>query len=301
MVLVDNRNNTDPFINLAIEDYLVRIGNGAHTDFLFLYINEPSVVVGKNQCLYKEVNFDFLRNDKIKICRRISGGGTVFHDLGNLNFSFVTTFSEDKVNNYKHFNQPIVEALKQIGINAYMDTRNNILCNGKKISGNAQFTNRKSIISHGTLLVNADLETLGPCLKANEFAVETKAVSSVRSPVINISQLSDKISTAPELKEYLVETLMVNDVFRFTSEQWNEMENLAEEKFKSFEWVYGRSPKTIIRKKHMDIELTEALISAIESRDYSLQFLVGVRYSFQNIKKALRDTPNASEILQLVF
>ena len=138
-------------------------------EYLLLYVNRtvPISDVGKNQSIYNEVNFEYLRNGQLKLARRITGGGTVYHDAGNLSFSFISKFAEEKVNNYRHFNQPVVKCFlkAKAGVDAEMDARNNILCKGKKISGNAQFTDRKNIISHGTLLWNADLPTLRACFK----------------------------------------------------------------------------------------------------------------------------------------
>ena len=198
MILIDHRGNSDPYINAAIEEYMVREMDTSGQDYLLLYINAPCVVVGKNQSIYKEVNVDYLRSGK-PLIRRISGGGTVYHDEGNLCFAFLTAFDEKKVNNYRHFNQPIVDALQKAGIDAQFNKRNDILWEEKKISGNAQFTDRKNILSHGTLLVNADLDRLRSALKPNAYEVESKAVSSTRSSVLNISERSDRFKTADDL------------------------------------------------------------------------------------------------------
>ncbi|HWB62652.1 MAG TPA: lipoate--protein ligase family protein, partial [Chitinophagales bacterium] len=160
MKLVDTRGITDPFVNLAIEDYLLHNANTAKEDLLLLYVNEPSIIIGRNQNIYREVNFEFLRNGVLKIARRITGGGAVYHDMGNLNFAFITSFNDKKINNYPLFNAPLIKAFTKAGIDLKTDERNNITCRGKKVSGNAQFTNRKNIISHGTLLFNANLATL---------------------------------------------------------------------------------------------------------------------------------------------
>ncbi len=301
MTLVNNRNTSNPYINLAIEEFLVRHADCSGQDFLLLYINEPCIVLGKNQSIYKEVNFEFLRNGKLKLCRRISGGGTVYQDSGNISFSFVSRFSEDKINNYKLFNQPVVDALRKIGVNAEMDERNNILCNGKKISGNAQFTNRKNIISHGTLLFNADLNLLRSCLKENDFSVESKAVSSVRSSVMNIKEVAERVSSAEELKDYLAKDLKAETVLEFTEEEWSAIIKSAEEKFKSFEWIYGRSPFTKITKAETEIEVEEGMIKDIRHPSSAIRQLIGVPYEFNEIKKALAEFPNASELLMEVF
>jgi lipoate-protein ligase A len=300
VTLVDNRNTSDPYINLAIEEFLIRHADCSKQDFLLLYINEPCIVLGKNQSIYKEVNFEFLRNNQLHLCRRISGGGTVYQDKGNLSFSFISQFSENKINNYRLFNQPVVDALKRIGVDAKMDERNNILCNGKKISGNAQFTNRKNIISHGTLLFDADLNILRSCLKENEFKVESKAVSSVRSSVINLKDVTNKISTTEELKDYLKHELKASNILQFTDEEWNIILKSAEEKFKSFEWIYGRSPLTTITKDEVGIEVEQGIICEIRNMEYGIRNLVGVKYEFREIKRALENS-KALDLLKSVF
>lgn len=300
VTLVDNRNTSDPYLNLAIEEFLVRHADCTEEDFLLLYMNKPCIVTGKNQSIYKEVNFEFLRNNQLKLCRRISGGGTVYQDKGNLSFAFISQFSEAKVNNYKLFNQPVVDALNKIGVAAEMDARNNILCNGKKISGNAQFTNRKNIISHGTLLFNADLNVLRSCLKENNFKVESKAVGSVKSSVMNIADATDKLLSVIELKQYLTKELKAENIHRFTDEEWHSIETSAREKFNSFEWVYGRSPLTTITKDDMEINVEEGIIKDIRSQKSEIRNLIGLKYEFNEIKKALDDS-NALHLLSLVF
>lgn len=301
MTLVDNRNTSNPFINLAIEEFLVRSADCIKEDFLFLYINQPCIVIGKNQSIYQEVNFEFLRNGKLKLCRRISGGGTVYQDSGNLNFAFVQKFSEEKINNYKSFNQPLIDVLKKISVNVEMDLRNNILYNGKKISGNAQFTNRKNIISHGTLLFNADLEILRTSLAENDFEIETKAVSSVRSSVINIADVTNKIPSAEELKTFLAQELTNGTAFQFSKKDWVSIQKNADQKFQSYDWIYGRSPRTKIKKENLEIEIADGLIFKIGSSQFAIPNLSGVRYEYSAIKKALENSSNASEILNAIF
>ena len=300
MTLVDNRNTSEPYVNLAIEEFLIRHGDCSHQDFLLLYINQPCVVLGKNQSIYKEVNFEFLRNKQLQLCRRISGGGTVYQDKGNLSFSFISQFSESKINNYRLFNQPVVDALRKIGVDAVMDERNNIICKGKKISGNAQFTNRKNIISHGTLLFDADLNLLRNCLKENDFKVESKAVSSVRCSVMNMKDATDKISHTEELKEYLKRDLKADSILQFTEEEWNAIVKSAADKFKSFEWIYGRSPLTTITKPDIEIEVEEGIIKDIRHKTQDARQLIGTKYEFNEIKKALENS-KACDLLKSIF
>ena len=267
MILVDHRNNSDPYINAAIEEHLVRHGDTGSEDIVFLYINTPCVVVGKNQCIYREVSIEYLKQQGTVI-RRISGGGTVYHDEGNLCFAFLSKFDDSKVNNYRYFNQPIVDILQKAGINAEFNSRNDIIWNSKKISGNAQFTDRKNILSHGTILVNADLAKLRLGLKENPFTVETKAVSSVRSSVMNISEQSPAFQTAEELKQHFLKELPITKTLSFTNTEWQEIKDAALSKFRSDEWIWGRNPHTKITKDQLIIEIENGVI--IKSTEESL-------------------------------
>ncbi|MBP6732103.1 MAG: lipoate--protein ligase [Chitinophagales bacterium] len=301
MILVDNRNSTNPYLNLALEEFLIRQADCTERDLLLLYINEPCIVLGKNQSIYKEVNFDYLRNNTLKLCRRISGGGTVYQDLGNLSFCFITRFTDKKINNYEWFNRPVIAALKAIGVEAEMDARNSILCKGKKISGNAQFTNRKNIISHGTLLFNADLNTLRACLKPNAFKVESKAVESVSNSVRNMDAETTAVKTTEELKTYLQNALQTTEVMQLSDDDWEVIQKSADEKFRSFEWIYGRSPLTKIDKGDIQLEIEDGKIRSITGNETETLQLQGARYQYDDIKKALENHPNASAMLQAIF
>lgn len=285
MFLIDNRNSTNPYVNLAIEEYLIRHADCNGKEYLLLYVNEPCIVLGKNQSIYKEVNFEYLRNGQVKLARRITGGGTVYQDFGNLSFSFISKFSDEKVNNYRYFNKPVVEALRKAAIEAEMDARNNILCKGKKISGNAQFTDRKNIISHGTLLLNANLAELRAALKENDFTVETRAVGSVRSSVMNISEITSQFKTCAELAAYLAAELGAVEKYKFADSEWTAIEKLAAEKFNTFDWIYAKSPFTKVIKKEIELEIENGTISSVKSEKYSFSQLVGTRYQFEEVSK----------------
>ncbi len=287
MILLSNRNTGNPYINLAIEEFVVRHPDFGTEDFLLLYINEPAVVLGKNQSVYKEVNFEALKSGAIHVCRRISGGGTVYHDAGNISFAFFSPFAEHKVNNYRYFNRPVVEALQKLGVPAEMDSRNNILCAGKKISGNAQFTNRKVILSHGTLLFNTQLNLLRQALAINPFRVESKAVSSVRSEVMNLHTVLPDLGEAQQLLDYLITELKPASTYAFSEEQWAQINRSADEKFKSADWVYGRSPLTTIHKKEGDITVEEGRIASITWDGLDLQFLIGTYYHYAALQTAI--------------
>ena len=308
MILIDDRGTQDPYLHIAIEDYIVRNIDTTDTDYVLLYINDPCVVVGKNQSIYKEVNFNYLRNAENAVVRRISGGGTVYHDTGNLCFSFLSKFEDTKVNNYRYFNQPIVEALQAVGIDATFSPRNDILWKDKKISGNAQFTDRKNILSHGTLLVNTDTEKLRGALAPNAFEVQSKAVSSVRSAVMNISQGSERFQTAAQLREYLFSALPITATYTFTQQQWQEIIASAQTKYSSTAWIYGRNPATHIVKPELILEIENGLITSIEVLDANyewLQTIVGVGYNYTAVLAAMAmaqiDRDKLAAMAQIVF
>ena len=304
MKLVDNKGSNDPYVNLAIEEYLVRNQDCSNHDFLFLSVNRPCIVLGKNQSIYREINFEYLRNPHCDIARRITGGGTVYHDAGNLNLAFITKFAESKINVYSLFNVPLIKALKKKGITAELDKRSNLLCNGKKISGSAQFTNRQNILGHGTLLVNADLEALRASLKANDFIIETKAVQSIKSPVMNLSEINAGLKSAEDVRQIFLEEFPSYGVHQFTEQEWSLIHQSAEEKFRSFDWIYGRSPQTRIIKNGYEILTENGIINAIKSprfRNVETNRLTGIRYEINSIKKALEDNPSALIIASLIF
>lgn len=156
MIFVENEPNNDPRVNLAIEEYLIK-NIALKDEILLFYINQPSIIIGRNQITVQEINVDFVEENNIIVVRRLSGGGAVYHDYGNLNFSFIAPNSPDNFHNFRKFTQPVVDVLNQMGVPAELSGRNDILVEGKKISGNAQYVAGPRMVSHGTLLWDTDL------------------------------------------------------------------------------------------------------------------------------------------------
>ena len=182
----------DPHYNLALEEYLF-----AHTDndIFMLWQNAPTVVIGKNQNAYAEVNVDVAKAKNVYIARRITGGGAVYHDLGNLNYTFITSEQNAKALDYEYFTRPIVDALATLGVKCELSGRNDLLCDGRKISGNAQYSSNGRILHHGTLLFDADLGALGQMLRIDKEKLDYHSVKSHKSRVVNIKELlSDELS-----------------------------------------------------------------------------------------------------------
>ena len=178
--------STDPYLNLAIEEYLL---NTATDDIFMLWQNANTVVIGKNQNAYAEVNLTYAKENGIRIARRITGGGAVYHDLGNLNYTFITSKNNAKALDYAYFTKPIINALSSLSLTATLSGRNDLLCNGKKFSGNAQFSSADKILHHGTLLFDTDTSVLSSVLKVNKEKLEHNGVKSHESRVVNLKSL----------------------------------------------------------------------------------------------------------------
>ena len=177
--------STDPYFNIALEEYFLK--NLEFEDTIFsLWQNKPSIIIGKHQNPYIEVNHKFVLEHNITIARRITGGGAVYHDLGNLNFTFVTKVDHFDSIDIASYIMPIVEALNRIGLDARLSDRNSITIDGKKISGTAEAFANKKLLCHGTLLFNSNLNILKEALKPPNITVETKSVKSIPSVVANI-------------------------------------------------------------------------------------------------------------------
>ncbi|MEI4801557.1 lipoate--protein ligase [Bacillus sp. NPDC077411] len=253
MLFIDNKGITDPTINLAIEEYCVKNLNINETYLLF-YINEPSIIIGKNQNTVEEINADYVREKGIHVVRRLSGGGAVYHDLGNLNFSFITKDDGDSFHNFKKFTEPVTVALGKLGINAELSGRNDILAEGRKISGNAQFLAKGRMFSHGTLLFDSEIDHVVSALNVKMDKIQSKGIKSIRSRVANIAEfLSEKI-TIEEFKQLLLENIFEGEneipTYELTEEDWKEIYKISEERYRNWEWNYGKSPKFNLQHSH---------------------------------------------------
>ena len=250
MYYIDNKGNTDPRLNLALEEYAVR-NLDINSDFLLLYMNQPCVIIGKHQNILEEVNLADAGDLGVPIIRRISGGGTVYHDTGNLNISFITKQTFKNFNKYINFLKPVLEVLKELNLDAHLNERNNIILKDCKISGNAQFTSRQRLLSHGTLLVNSDLAMIDRLIKSeNTVSYLSKSTKSVRSRVTNINDNLKQDITSEEIKQKILSKIFGYDIdcFEIGRNDWTEIEKLAEQKYKSWEWNYGLSPECKISK-----------------------------------------------------
>ncbi|GAB4289691.1 MAG: lipoate--protein ligase [Marinilabiliales bacterium] len=300
--------SVNPYFNLALEEYLVK-----HTDiniFLF-YINTSSVIIGKHQIPFKEVCPTYFVDDKFELLRRISGGGAVYHDIGNINFSIIKTTEPGKQVNFKKYAGYIADYLSSIGLKPYFDKRNNLFIDGKKISGNAEFVYKNRVLHHGTILYNTNLEILKNILKNNNAkSYKSKAVLSVPSDVTNISNY---INTNKDSKAFLLDICNYITDKHNTSEakgfyEIDEVYKLAEQR-QSLSWVCGYSPDYVLDNDLCEISVSNGRIKKIKKLvtlfDFDINILFGKFHHPKVIAKALYDknisNKEIDNIINIIF
>ena len=302
MILIDNENQNNPQINLALEEYIVR-NFDADEDYLLFYVNQPSIIIGKHQNTIEEINAQYVQENNVTVVRRISGGGAVYHDFGNLNFSFLTKYDSKKVNNFIQFVQPIVDTLKAMGVPAEMTGRNDILAEGRKISGNAQFSTTKKMFSHGTLLFDANIESVVNALNVSGDKITSKGIQSVRSRVANILDFLPNKITLQQFKDLLLKGIFKDNAintYTLSASEWEKVNELSVQKYQTWDWNYGRSPEyNIQRKNRFAFGQVDARLEVAQGCLVGVKFfgdflahgevahleakLIGVRYTQQSI------------------
>ncbi|WP_234984590.1 lipoate--protein ligase [Pilibacter termitis] len=243
MRYIVNKNLSAPY-NIALDEWLLTSLRPDEAVFA-LWQNQNAVIVGKHQNTFEEVNEEFVKEHNIEVVRRVTGGGAVYHDLGNLNFTFIIPVATAEQVDWKTFVAPMVVALQKLGIPAEVSGRNDLVVNGKKISGNAQRYANGYLMHHGTLLFNSDIEVMIRSLNVNDEKFISKAVKSVRSRVGNIQEYAPML-TIEEFQRALTHELSRQGVDKeiiLTEEQVAQVKRLEREKFSTWDWNYGESPK----------------------------------------------------------
>lgn len=307
MKFISNNNITDPTLNLAMEEYVLKHMPNDDSYFLF-YVNRPSIIIGKNQNTHEEINKDYVTEHGIDVVRRISGGGAVYHDTGNLNFSFITDDDGNSFHNFKKFTEPIVQALQSLGVEAEMTGRNDIQMGNAKISGNAMVKVKSRMFSHGTLMLNSELSEVQNALKVNPAKIKSKGIKSVRSRVANIVEFLDEPISIEEFKSIILKTIFGEadhvEEYHLTDEDWKNIEQLSNEKYRTWEWNYGRNPKyNFEREEKFDKGFVQVKLDVRRGRIENAKIfgdffgegdvseiedaLVGTLHDFNSIKEAL--------------
>ena len=280
-------NSFDVFENLATEEYV--LNTLTDDSYLLTYQNDDSLVVGKYQNAFQEINVVEAEKAGIKVARRISGGGTVFHDRGNLNYAFISSSGKNGLPDYDDFLTPVISALQQLGIQAKKRNICDIAIGDKKISGSAQAVHGNRILHHGTLLFHADLYKLQHFLKVSDASIDSKAVQSVPSPVTNIStHLKDASMTIEEFKTALCEQLAgcKNIMYSLTPQDKQAIQQLKAEKYDCWEWNFGKSPDFTLHRNQVELCVKHGKIADCHgtflSKEMS-ELLIGQRYGYANL------------------
>ena len=242
-MLLISHDYTDPAWNLALDEYLL---THFTEEVLSLWRNGPSVIVGRNQNALEEIDQDFVRARGIAVVRRLTGGGAVFHDLGNVNYTLVQPYQEGDFNNYAKFTRPIVDFLAELGVRAELSGRNDLLVEGRKCSGNAQAVRGGRILHHGTLLFSADLSQLAGALRPRDIKIQSKGVKSVSSRVTNLAgHLPEPMRVEAFLDRLRTWFLARPGVrpYQLTAEDRAAVDALRAAKYGAWAWNFGASPR----------------------------------------------------------
>lgn len=304
MVYIEN-NATDPFFNFALEYYLITEKQLPEDQIFIFWRTEPTLMVGKYQNTIEEINQDYAQKNGIKVVRRITGGGTIYTDMGGWQFSFITRGQAESID-FKRYIGPVIEGLKKLDVPAEFNSRNDLVIHGKKFSGNAQCMLNGYTLHHGSLLFNTDFEQMVKSLTVDDYKIISKGIKSVKERVTNISEhLTQPIDT-DTFKKLMVDSIMQGSKaeYQLTAADRERIKTIAKEKFASWEWNYGKSPKFNITRTgrfdggKMEFKLDVNQGKITECRIYGDFFgtmdisvlsdaLIGTDYEKESIKKAI--------------
>jgi len=266
--------NTDPYFNMAFDEFCL---NSLPVDepVFYLWQNRPSVIMGFNQEVNTEVNLEYLRQNDIALVRRVTGGGAVYHDLGNLNYTIVGR-SEDLERDYPEYAGLMMKALQELGVPATLSGRNDILVDGKKVSGFAKRVCKNRLMVHGTLMFDVNLEVLTQALCPPATKLQSKGIASVRSRVTNLCEHLPHLANIQAFSQALERILScqyTDEEYRLSSDELASIQQLADEKFSQWEWTYGHSPKaTLTYSARLKCGTVEVHLTLTENRIASCRF-----------------------------
>ena len=312
MIFVPNENN-DPRVNLAIETYLLT-EMPLDEPILLFYINEPSIIIGRNQNTIEEINKEYVDEHGIHVVRRLSGGGAVYHDHGNLNFSFIMPDDGNSFRDFAKVTQPIIQALHDLGVEgAELKGRNDLVINDMKFSGNAMYATNGRMFAHGTLMFDSDIDEVVNTLKVRKDKIESKGIKSVRSRVTNIKPFlfydKQEMTTEEFRQEILLKIFGVDSIdqvktYELTDQDWAAINKISEQYYRNWDWNYGKSPAFNLERRHrfpigsieMKMNVADGAIQEIkifgdffglgEIKDVE-DILTGVKYDKASLEEAI--------------
>ncbi len=266
--------STNPYYNMAFDEYCLE-SLPIDEPVFFLWQNRPAVIVGYNQEVNTEVNLDYLKEKGIDLVRRVTGGGAVYHDMENLNYTIVGR-SEDLERDYPEYASIMVKALQTLGVPATLSGRNDILVEGRKVSGFAKRVCKDRLMVHGTLMYNVDVDVLSHVLNPSTTKLQSKGIASVRSRVANLCEYLPEIPDIQTFSQCLEEILSNNYTdteYQLTETELAHIQQLTDKKFATWEWNYGRSPKaTLVHSARLACGTVEIHLTLAENRIASCRF-----------------------------
>ena len=299
--------NLNPYKNHAIEEFIM---NKFNEDCFMLWKNERCILIGRNQNAYSEINMDYVKEHDIPIVRRITGGGAVFNDEGNFNFTFISCNTGEDFTNFKKFTIPIILALKKIGIQVEFSGRNDLTIGDKKFSGNAQCKYKDKVLHHGTLLFSSNFSDMESALRVNDIKLSSKGIKSVKSRVVNISDFLKSPMNIEEFRKYLFNEVLTNTenakIYHITEEDLLEINLISEKKYATWQWNFGNNPHfNIEREKRFAGGIVQAFIEVSKGKIKDIRFygdffsekdatlvedtLKGLNYDYKVLYEALKD------------
>ncbi len=305
MLCIKHR-STDPYFNIATDEYIFK---HLQEDCFMLWQNDNAIIVGKHQNTLAEINLDYVKEKGIKVVRRLSGGGAVYHDMGNLNFTFTRTGDdENDMVDFQRYTKPIIEVLQNMGVDAEFSGRNDIVIGGKKFSGNAEHVFKNKVMHHGTLLFSSNMPDISGALKVNPLKYKDRAVKSIPKRVTNIQDhLNEKISVeefADRIMDYITSTFEDCKMYEFTQEDLAKIEELKKEKYDTWQWNFGYSPNYNFKQGvktdggliEMNMEVKKGIIKEVKIQGDFFH----VR-DISAIEEALADTPHEEKEIRKVL
>ena len=296
--------STDIFYNLAAEHYFAARKKLGETAFL-MWRTTPALVVGKYQNTLEEIRQDYADAHGIQVARRLSGGGTIYADLGGWMFTFIRQDDSEAIQ-FRQYTQPIMDALRALDVPAGFNGRNDLLIDGRKFSGNAQYKLTGSTVHHGTLMFDVDIGQMVAATSVADEKIISKSIRSVRERVTNISEHLKEPMDAEAFKRHLIGFVVGEDGARYepTDEDRAEIARFAREKLATWEWRYGMNPKFSIERAGrfaggrigFRLDVKKGLIAAAamngdffagEKADQLADALVGCRYERQAVRERL--------------